>query len=68
MVLSVSPNWPSSIEQLAVNAIRQGVLNRRDYLKLTAAMLASSSLTLTERNSINQVFDFIRSGQVHLAD
>jgi Ni,Fe-hydrogenase I small subunit len=68
MVSSVSPGLPFNIEQLVANAINQGVLNRRDYLKLAAAMLATSSLTATERNHINQVFDFIRSGQVHLAD
>ncbi len=68
MMLSGSPSLPSNIETLVTNALSQGVLHRRDYLKLVAAMLASSSLTATERHHINQVFDFIRSGRVHLAD
>jgi hypothetical protein len=43
------------------------VLKRRDHLKLTAALL-SSQLSAEDRQQINQVFDLVRSGHIHLVD
>ena len=68
MVSSTSRRLPLNIEQLATEAISQGVIKRRDHLKLTAVMLSSASLTPTERHNINQVFDLVRAGRVQLID
>jgi hypothetical protein len=68
MVSSISKGLPQNIEQLVTDAISQGVLRRRDHLKLTAAMLSSPNLSVTERTHINQMFDLIRSGRVRLMD
>ncbi|QQE63574.1 hypothetical protein GFS31_02410 [Leptolyngbya sp. BL0902] len=48
-------------------AMRQGVLKRRDHLRLTSALL-SSQLSAEDRHQINQVFDLVRAGRIRLTD
>jgi hypothetical protein len=67
MVSSTSRRSPQNIEPCVSEALRQGVLNRRDHLKLTAALL-SSQLSAEDRQQINQVFDLVRAGHIHLVD
>lgn len=67
MVSSASRRSSHNIEACVAEALRQGVLKRRDHLKLTAALL-SSHLSADERQQINQVFDLVRAGQIRLAD
>lgn len=67
MVSSTSRHSPQSIESCVAEAIRQGVLKRRDHLRLTTALL-SSQLSAENRQQINQVFDLVRTGHIHLAD
>lgn len=67
MVSSTSRYSSQYIETCVAEALRQGLLRRRDHLKLTAALL-SSPLSDAERQQINQVFDLVRAGQIQLAD
>ena len=67
MVPSASHRSSQYIETCVAEALRQGVLRRRDHLKLTAALL-SSPLSDGERQQINQVFDLVRAGRIQLAD
>jgi hypothetical protein len=64
----VSSLPPPDISTLVSNVIQQGVLKRRDHLTLATAMLSNPTLTARDRQQINQVFDGIRAGRVHLAD
>lgn len=67
MVSPASRRSPQNLQPCISEALRQGVLKRRDHLRLTAALL-SSQLSPEERQQINQVFDWVRAGRIHLAD
>jgi hypothetical protein len=58
----------SDIQALVSHAIEQGILRRRDHLTLATAILSNPTLTAGDRQHINQVFDGLRTGRVHLAD
>lgn len=62
-----SHNSPHNLEPCISEAIRQGMLKRRDHLRLTAALL-SSHLSADERHQVNQVFDLVRAGRIRLVD
>lgn len=66
MVSSSSKPLSPELSQIVLNALDQGILHRRDYLKLTAAMLSQTNLTADDRSRINKLFDQVRSGQIHL--
>ncbi|MFH7244626.1 MAG: hypothetical protein ACHWZW_17455 [Spirulina sp.] len=72
MVSSTSRNssQPSEhhIEQCVAEALRQGVLKRRDHLKLSSTLLTGAQLPPDLRQQINQVFDLVRAGRIRLAD
>ena len=57
-----------SIEQCVAEALRQGVLKRRDHLKLSATLLTDAQLSPQTRQQINEVFDLVRAGRIRLAD
>lgn len=67
MVPSTSRHSPPNLEPCLSEAIQQGVLKRRDHLRLMAALL-SSHLSTEERQRINQVFDLVRAGRIRLSD
>ncbi len=67
MASSTSRHSPQKIELYVSEAMRHGVLKRRDHLKLSAALL-SSALSTEERHQINQVFDQVKAGRIHLVD
>lgn len=68
MVSTASQEQPFNLHHVIDSALQTGVLTRRDHLALTAAMFSDTSLSPTERNLINRVFDFIRMGRVQLED
>lgn len=68
MVSSLPQNPALDIQTLVSAAIQQGILSRRDHLTLSTAMLSNPALTARDRQHINQVFDSIRAGRVHLTD
>lgn len=68
MVASVHQDPQFDLRHILEAAIQSGVLNRHDHLALTAAMFSDTSLSPSERNHINRVFDFIRMGRVQLED
>ncbi len=68
MVSSLPQNPASDIQTLISYAMVEGVLRRRDHLTLATAMLSDATLTVRDRQHINQLFDGLRTGRVRLAD
>jgi hypothetical protein len=56
------------IEQCVAEALRQGVLKRRDHLKLSSILLTGAQLHPNVRQQINEVFDLVRAGRIRLVD
>ncbi|MEB3290676.1 MAG: hypothetical protein VKI82_12230 [Leptolyngbya sp.] len=67
MASSTPRHSPQDIERYLSEAMRHGILKRRNHLKLSAALL-SSVLSNEERYQINQVFDLVKAGRIHLID
>jgi hypothetical protein len=62
------PGIQRDLQQLIEGTIQHGVLSRRDHLYLTTVMLSDQTLSASDRNRINQIFDLIRMGRVRLED
>lgn len=59
---------PSPTQNLVKQALQCGQITRQDHLRLTSAILADVAASPTERNQVNRVLDYIRTGRVKLID
>lgn len=66
--MSVQHKSPSAIKSLVDQIISSYKLTRADQQRLMGTLLSKNSLSATERQLINQVFDGIKRGVVRVID
>jgi hypothetical protein len=56
------------IQRILDRILQLRTINRYEHLHLASALLANQRLTPEERRQINQIFDYMQTGQIKLVD
>lgn len=67
-MLSLGSTKTNSSAQLIDRVLQAGQISRQDHLSLMSLMLSARNLSATERQQINQIFDGLKVGKLHLVD
>jgi hypothetical protein len=67
-MLSLGSTKTNSSAQLIDHVLQSGQISRQDHLSLMSLMLSARNLSATERQQINQIFDALKVGKLHLVD